>query len=99
MISVAYAATLAPGWHRFERACRDPRRVQLARLRRFVERNAESAYGQKHGYRAIADPAAFQDRVPIVDYLELAPYIERIGRGEPNVLAPEPVRALERTSG
>lgn len=98
-LSAGYLATLVPGWRRFETGCSDPRAVQLARLRRFLDRGAATAYGRDHGYDRIGGPTAFQDRVPIVGYAELARYIERIAAGEPSVLSIDPVRALERTSG
>jgi hypothetical protein len=41
----------------------------------------------------------WQDRVPIVEYDDLQPWVERAATGEPGVLTSQPVRIFERTSG
>jgi hypothetical protein len=46
--------------------------------------------------RSIAD---FQRRFPLTTYDDYAPWVERIGAGEENVLTAEPVQLLEPTSG
>jgi hypothetical protein len=86
-------------WLRHQRACWDPRKVQEAILARFLHRNAQSAYGRHYGYAKLRTVHEFQDAVPIVTYDDLAPWIERIRRGEPRVLTAEPVLFFEKTSG
>ncbi|MGZ6142345.1 MAG: GH3 family domain-containing protein [Myxococcales bacterium] len=98
-VQAAYAATLGPAARRFARAVRDPAAAQARRLRLLVGANAATAYGRAHGFAAATSIAAFQDRVPIVGYDELEPWIERVARGEPGVLTAEPVRVLEPSSG
>jgi hypothetical protein len=98
-IETAYLSTLAGPYRRFLRAASKPWATQAAILARFLERHAGSAYGRAHGFDRIRTPSELQDRVPIVSYEDLRPYVDRIAAGEPNVLGPEPVRVLERTSG
>src|SRR4029450_9692010 len=64
-----------------------------------LDTNSESAYGRAHGFEKIRSYAEFGERVPIVDYDDLEPWIERIRRGEPGVLTCEPVTRLVPTSG
>ena len=85
--------------HAEEEAFRDPRAAQHAALRRFLDRNADSEYGRRHGYRGIRSIEEFQARVPVVDYHDLEPWIARAVAGEGNVLTTEPVIAVEPTSG
>lgn len=81
------------------RARRSPGAAQSAWLRRFLRRNARSAYGTQHGYETIRTVEEYQRRVPLVDYEDLQPWIERVLDGEPGVLTTEPVCILEPTSG
>src|SRR5437867_1703023 len=61
--------------------------------------NAQSEYGREHGFAAVTDPDAFRRLVPLVDYEQLRPAVERIARGERGVLTAERPLALFRTSG
>ncbi len=84
---------------RFRNARRTPRRAQEQILFDFLRRNADSAYGRKYGYDSIRSVREFQDRVPVVQYEDLEPWVRRILGGEPGVLTSEPVVMLEKTSG
>jgi hypothetical protein len=77
----------------------NPRRAQHELLQRLVRDNAASAFGRAHRFDQIASPAQFAARVPIVEYEQLEPWIERIMRGEHSVLTREPVQRLIPTSG
>ncbi len=66
-------------------------------LRTLLTRNARTAYLEQYGSPQSIEE--FRERVPIVDYDDLQPWIERISAGESDVLfAGRPV-AFERTSG
>ena len=84
---------------RFRAALRTPRRAQLERLRTILGAQATTAYGAHYGFGRIRDVRDFQDRVPIVDYDDLLPWVSRMERGERGVLVAGPVRAFERSSG
>ncbi len=88
------------GAHRaYRRALRDPRRAQERILFDFLKRNARTAYGRLHEYESIRSVEEFRNRVPIVGYDDLEPWVKRIRQGEPNVLTSEPVVIMEKTSG
>lgn len=98
----AHAAWLASCWvpHReLRRAQKDPAEAQAALLDWLLRANASSAYGRKYGFSRLRNAREFQNAVPIVDYDELRPWIERIKAGEQAVLTEEPVLMLEKTSG
>lgn len=86
-------------WRRFEQAARRPDRAQLGRLQAILLAHAGTAYGQAHGFERVTSLAGWQSRVPIVDYDALAPWIERVARGEARVLSGDPVLMLERSGG
>jgi hypothetical protein len=55
--------------------------------------------GQKYGYKSIENLAQFKERVPIQNYDTLKPYIERMLKGEQNVLWPSEIRWFAKSSG
>ena len=71
---------------RFVAAARDPRaaqeRVLLAKLRR----NADSAFGRANGFASIASADEFRRRLPVADYEDFRPWVERMKRGDPRAL-------------
>ena len=95
----AWLAASVPAWLRFRRALARPEETQRGILRRLLSENAASAYGRAHGFGEIRNYEEFRERVPIVEYDELAPWIARIRRGEQAVLTREPVTRLVPTSG
>jgi hypothetical protein len=102
MRGAAHAAWLASCWaphHELRRAQKDPAEAQASLLDWLLRANASSAYGREYGFSRLRNAREFQSAVPIVDYDELRPWIERIKAGEQGVLTEEPVLMLEKTSG
>jgi len=60
-------------------------------------RNTE--YGRKYGFSYIRNRREFTEQVPIVNYEELFPYIERLMKGEQRLLWPSEVRWFAKSSG
>jgi len=83
----------------FASALDDPSGAQEEILRRFIRHNSGTAFGREHGLADIRTSEQFARRVPVRSYDELRPWIDRIRRGEPQVLTSEPVRRLVPTSG
>jgi hypothetical protein len=94
-----WLAASLPAWGRFQHALRCPEQAQANILNRLVRQNAETAYGQAHQFEQIHGYTDFCERVPIVDYDALEPWITRICLGETNVLTSAPVTRLVPTSG
>ncbi len=95
----AWLAASLPAWVRFRRALWRPELTQRCVLGRLLSTNAGSAFGRAHGFGEIRSYAEFRERVPIVNYDDLEPWIARIMRGERGVLTCEPVTRLVPTSG
>lgn len=83
----------------FATALQDPAAAQEQVLRSFLRKNARTAFGQEHRLSEECTPADFASRVPIRNYDDLRPWIERIRQGETRVLTDEPVRRLVPSSG
>jgi hypothetical protein len=97
--SLPWLAANLPGWLRFRRALGRPEDVQRSLLRRYLEANADSAFGRAQGFASIRSAEEYRDRVPFQSGEDLAPWVERIAAGEARVLTRSPVRTLEPTSG
>jgi len=85
--------------HRFDSALSNPEEVQRKLLLALLRQNQGCAFGRQYGFESISTAREYQDRVPIVSYDALTPWIERIQSGEPSVLTSEPVLAFEKSSG
>ena len=83
----------------FEHALAEPEQPQRQILLQLLERNANSLYGKKHGFASIRSVQEYQQRVPVVSYDDLAPWVERIKTGEAGVLTTKPVLMFEKSSG
>ena len=99
LANAAWLATSIPAWQRFRRALQRPAEAQADILRRLLASNLDSAYGRAHGFEKIRSYEQFRERVPVVDYDDVAPWIARIVRGEKSVLTCEPITRLVPTSG
>ena len=94
-----WSATNLPSYFQFRRALLQPENAQHKLLQTYLDQNAQTAFGQAHGFDSIRSYEDFKERVPLMDYEDLEPWIEQIRRGEANVLTREPVTHLIPTSG
>jgi hypothetical protein len=84
---------------RFEAATCDPAETQHRKLMAIVERNQNTEYGEEHGFSNVKSLRDWQKAVPIVSYEDIRERVERMTRGEKNVLTAEPPVMFARTSG
>ncbi len=84
---------------RFSHALRDPEKTQSAWLARRLAADADSSFGREHEFSSIRSYDDFRRKVPLRDWDEFAPWIERIRTGESGVLGKESVSHLAPTSG
>ncbi len=84
---------------RIEAFRRNPHGTQAAQLRYLLGQAQGTEWGQRYGFRPKLSPTAFAQRVPINPYETLYPDLERVLRGEPNVLWPGVVRWFSKSSG
>src|SRR5262249_17538877 len=94
-----WAASNLPVYLRFRRALREPQSAQRRKLRSLITQNGKTAFGKAHGFDGIRSYEDFTRHVPLSDYSDLELWIERIRRGEKNVLTSDLVTHLVPTSG
>jgi len=72
---------------------------QEALLLSLVKTAQKTLFGREHDFENIHSVQEFQKRVPIADYEDLKPYIERVKRGQANILWTETPEYFAKTSG
>lgn len=78
---------------------RHPIETQMEVFHKLVSTASGTDWGKKYGYGEIQSIQQFQERVPVGTYEELYPEIERVLRGEENVLWPGSIRWFSKSSG
>lgn len=76
-----------------------PHEVQRDVFFRLMADGRYTEYGRKYNFSDIKTYRQFQERVPYTTYEELFPYIERIMKGEQNVLWPSQISWFAKSSG
>ena len=83
----------------WDRALDDIELVQLETMRDLAKAGIRTEYGKKCGFASINSYADWKRSVPLADYDSFHPYIERMMRGEHDVLAPGFVPYFGNSSG
>jgi GH3 auxin-responsive promoter len=95
----AWLLASRPSHSAFEAALGDPDSAQEKILRDFIRKNSDTEFGRLHRLSDVRNAAQFAQRVPVRDYDDIRPWIDRIRLGERNALTSEPVRRLVPTGG
>ncbi len=80
-------------------AAMQPAATQQAMLLRLIAAAKHTAFGKQHGLNRVTDHASLVNAVPLRDYEDFRPWIERIIKGERDVLWPGLPLYLCKTSG
>jgi hypothetical protein len=85
--------------HQIELFMKYPNEVQEEWFEQLISWAENTEWGKLHHYKSIENYAQFKERVPIQTYDTLKPYIERMLKGEQNVLWPSEIRWFAKSSG
>lgn len=85
--------------HQIELFIKYPNDVQNEWLDTLVEKAKSTEYGKKYGFSSIANYRDFKNNVPVVSYEQLYPQIERLIKGEQNILWPSEIKWFAKSSG
>jgi len=85
--------------HQMELFMRYPSEVQDEMLKRLLLTARPTEFGSKYFFDEIVNYEDFKNRIPISTYEQLSPYIDRIMRGEQNILWPSPIKWFSKSSG
>ncbi len=84
---------------RIEQWQNDPIAAQREVLQDLVTHGQYTEFGRKYGFNDLFSIRKFKEAVPIHEYEDLKPYIERIMQGEENILWNTPVNWFAKSSG
>lgn len=73
--------------------------IQKEQLRKLVAAARNTEFGREHHFSEIRSYADFCDRVPVTDYDGIKHSVERMIRGEKNILWPSDVHYFAKSSG
>lgn len=79
--------------------CRRADAINRENLLRILADNADTAFGQEHGFQQIHSVEEFRAAVPLRSYVELEPYIMRMREGSARELTAYPLLSFALTSG
>jgi hypothetical protein len=77
----------------------DPVRAQTKVLMEYLRRNKDTEYGRKYRFSEIRTLSDYQARVPVVEYEAIRPYVDRMAKGEQNILTRDRPIFFGSTSG
>ena len=85
--------------HEVELFIKHPIEVQNELFEKLIKQARDTEYGKKFEFSSIQTPQQFAQRVPVVTYESLFPYISRIMKGEQNLLWPSETKWFAKSSG
>lgn len=85
--------------HQIELFMKYPQEVQDEWLRRLVRTAKDTKFGIHHNFASILSYQDFKEQIPLQDYESLKPSIEKIRRGDQNVLWPGETKWFAKSSG
>ena len=78
---------------------KNPVETQAKVLANLIEQAKHTAFGQDHAFNTIVDAKSFAQQVPVRDYEGLKPYVDRVVKGEEDVLWKGRPLYFAKTSG
>lgn len=85
--------------HQIELFMKYPDDVQNEWLLKLVSSAKDTEWGKKYDYKNIFNAEQFKNNIPIQDYETLKPFIDRIRRGEQNILWHSEIKWFAKSSG
>ena len=73
--------------------------VQQRVFKELLQEARNTTFGKDHKLKNVGSIKEFQEKVPLRDYEELKPYIERVMQGENRVLWPGEINSFAKSSG
>jgi hypothetical protein len=85
--------------HQMELFMKYPFEVQDEVLKKLIGAARYTEFGQRYAFDDLINYEDFKKRIPVHTYEQLFPYIERLMRGEQNILWPSEVKWFAKSSG
>ena len=85
--------------HQIELFMKYPNEVQFDWLRNLLNSAKSTEFGRKYDFKSIKTREEFNNRIPVNDYDSIKPFIERLLKGEQNLLWPTEIKWFAKSSG
>lgn len=85
--------------HQIELFIKYPHEVQDDIFRKLIQSARYTEFGQRYNFAGIQSYEDFRKNVPVHTYEEIFPYIQRLMRGEQNILWPSEIKWFSKSSG
>jgi len=85
--------------HQIELFMKYPHEVQSEWFENLLHTARDTEWGHKYDYRTVNTYDEYRKRVPISEYDDMKPYIDRLRKGENNILWPTEVKWFAKSSG
>lgn len=85
--------------HQIELFTKYPNEVQSELFERLINSAEKTEWGKKYGYSEIKNKSEFCNRVPLQTYEDLKTYVDRLQKGEQNLLWPTDIKWFAKSSG
>ena len=85
--------------HQIELFMKYPHDVQEEWFRKLILSARSTEWGKKYGYSEMDSYQTFAERVPINNYEDLKPYVDRLRKGEQNLLWNSEIKWFAKSSG
>lgn len=77
----------------------DPVRAQSILWQHLIAAGQYTEFGRSHHFQQIQSLAQYKKQIPINDYADLKPFIDRMMQGEENILWNSPIKWFAKSSG
>ncbi len=85
--------------HQIELFMKYPHDVQDELFSKLINEAHLTEFGLQYGFSDITSYEQFRERVPVHSYEQMFPYIQRLMRGEQNILWPSEIKCFSKSSG
>jgi len=85
--------------HQIELFNKYPIEVQDEVFKKLISTARDTEWGKKYDYRSINTIRDYNNRVPVSSYEDIKPQIDRLRKGEQNILWPEEITWFAKSSG
>lgn len=73
--------------------------VQMETLQKLIRKAKETEFGKSHDFENINSVSDFQSRIPLQDYEQLKESVNRLRKGDQNILWPSEIKWFAKSSG
>jgi hypothetical protein len=99
LLNVILKTVLKRRINQIERFIKFPHETQQDLMIKLITRAKNTEWGNKYEYKSISNVEEFRSRVPVSTYEDIFPSIERLMKGEQNILWPSEITWFSKSSG